>query len=101
MVVLFTLFDPRACLGRRLSGLWGRLLLKVAGTPVTVEGREHLIPGQTYIFAANHRSQFDIFVLMATIPGEFGWVAKNPFSRYPFSARPWFPWATSPSTAAT
>lgn len=83
MVVLFTLFDPRASLGRRLAGLWGRLLLKVAGTPVTVEGREHLIPGQTYIFAANHRSQFDIFVIMATLPGEFGWVAKKSLFQIP------------------
>ncbi len=83
MVVLFTLFDPRASLGRRLSRLWGTLLLKVACTTVTVEGREHLIPGQTYIFAANHRSQFDIFVIMATLPGEFGWVAKKSLFQIP------------------
>ena len=83
MVVLFTFFERRASLGRRLAGLWGRLLLKVADTPVTVEGLEHLIPGQTYVFAANHRSNFDIFVLMATIPGEFLWVAKKSLFQIP------------------
>jgi 1-acyl-sn-glycerol-3-phosphate acyltransferase len=83
MVVLFTLFDPRATLGRRLGRLWARILLKIAHIPVTVEGREHLVPGQTYVFAANHRSQFDIFVLMATLPGEFGWVAKKSLFQIP------------------
>ncbi len=83
MVVLFTLFDPRATLGRKLGRLWARLLLSIAHTPVTVEGLERLVPGQTYVFAANHRSQFDIFVLMAILPGEFGWVAKKSLFQIP------------------
>lgn len=83
MVILITLLDPRGTLGRKIGRLWAQLLLKVAQTPVTVEGLEHLVPGQTYVYAANHRSQFDIFVLMAALPGEFGWVAKKSLFRIP------------------
>ena len=83
MVILFTLLEPRATLGRRLGRLWAQLLLKITHTPVIVEGLEHLVPGQTYVYAANHRSQFDIFVLMATLPGEFGWVAKKALFQIP------------------
>ena len=83
MVILFSLLDPRATLARKVGRLWAQLLLKITHTPLTVEGLEHLIPGQTYVFAANHRSQFDIFVLMASLPGEFGWVAKKSLFQIP------------------
>jgi len=83
MVILFSLFEPRNSLGRRLGRLWATLLLKIARTPVTVTGLEHLERGCTYVFAANHRSQFDIFVLMATLPGEYGWVAKKSLFQIP------------------
>jgi 1-acyl-sn-glycerol-3-phosphate acyltransferase len=83
MVILYSLVQPSAHLARRMSGLWGRLLLKVVPTQVTVSGLEHLRPGQPYVYAANHRSQFDIFVLMAVLPGGFGWVAKKSLFEIP------------------
>ncbi len=83
MVILFTLFERRGTLGNRLGVLWAKILLKIAHVPVLVEGLEHLAPGQAYVYAANHRSQFDIFVLKAIIPGEFGWVAKKSLFQIP------------------
>ena len=62
---------------------WARSLLYFGGITVQVEGLEHLTPGQTYVFAANHRSQFDIFVLLAVLPGNFLWVAKKSLFRIP------------------
>jgi len=56
---------------------WGRNLLRIAHIPVQVEGLEHLSPGQAYVFAANHRSNFDIFALISVLPGRFVWVAKK------------------------
>jgi 1-acyl-sn-glycerol-3-phosphate acyltransferase len=56
---------------------WGRNLLRIAHIPVQVEGLEHLAPGQAYVFAANHRSNFDIFALISVLPGRFLWVAKK------------------------
>lgn len=83
IALFFTVFEPKAYWARRLSRLWARLLLGLLGIRVTVEGLEHLVPGQTYVFAANHRSQFDIFVLLAALPGEFGWVAKKSLFHIP------------------
>jgi 1-acyl-sn-glycerol-3-phosphate acyltransferase len=82
-IILFTLIEPRGTLGRKLARLWAELLLKTLHIPVTMEGLANLVPGQTYVFAANHRSQFDIFVLLAMLPGEFGWVAKKSLFQIP------------------
>src|SRR4030042_3136032 len=60
---------------------WARSLLRFGGITVQVLGLEHLTPGQTYVFAANHRSQFDIFVLFAHLPGPFLWIAKKSLFR--------------------
>lgn len=77
IALVFSFLEPEGRLGRRMGRLWSRLLFKILPVTITVEGLEHLQPGQTYVFAANHRSQFDIFVLLATLPGDFGWVAKK------------------------
>ncbi|MFZ2087881.1 MAG: lysophospholipid acyltransferase family protein [Desulfobaccales bacterium] len=83
LIILVSLLEPRATFGRKLGRLWGRLLLKIIPIPITVEGLERLVPGQTYVFAANHRSQFDIFVLIKILPGDFGWVAKKSLFQIP------------------
>lgn len=83
IIILVTLLEPRGHLGRKMARLWGALLLKLIGIPIAVEGLEHLVPGQTYVYAANHRSQFDIFVLLVTLPGDFGWVAKKSLFQIP------------------
>jgi 1-acyl-sn-glycerol-3-phosphate acyltransferase len=62
---------------------WGRTLLRVAHIPVEVKGLEHLTPGQAYVFAANHRSNFDIFILTAILPGRLMFVAKKSLFQIP------------------
>jgi 1-acyl-sn-glycerol-3-phosphate acyltransferase len=83
IIIIFTLVQPQGRLARRLARLWAKLLLDILRIPIKVEGLEHLVSGQTYVFAANHRSQFDIFVLLVTLPGEFGWVAKKSLFQIP------------------
>ncbi len=62
---------------------WGRWLLQINFIPVEVQGLEHLSPGQAYVFAANHRSDFDIFALPAILPGRLMFVAKESLFRIP------------------
>lgn len=72
--------------GPRLQFLpsWsGRMLCRVAGVEVTVRGRERLEPGKSYILAANHQSQFDIFVLQAHLGVDFRWLAKKELFKIP------------------
>ena len=83
LTIFATFLDPRGILAQGVGRWWGRLLLFLANIPVRVEGLEHLTPGKTYIFAANHRSNFDIFALFSILPGKFLWVAKKELFKIP------------------
>ncbi len=83
MVMVVSTMSPKSPLSQRLAHWWGWGLLKLARTPVQVEGLEHLVPGQAYVYAANHRSNFDIYVLLATLPGPFLFVAKKSLFKIP------------------
>ena len=62
---------------------WGRILCRLAGVRVIVEGIEHIDPQQTYIFAGNHCSQYDIFSFQGYFPHDFRWIAKRELFRIP------------------
>lgn len=83
MAFIFVILQPRGTLARKVSHLWGEWILKFLGIELRVEGLEHLVPGQSYVYAANHRSQFDIFTLLAALPLDFGWVAKKSLFNIP------------------
>lgn len=79
VAALFCIFCCRmtAAKAQRLPRLWGRIICWCAGVAVTVEGWERLDPSRTYIFAANHQSQFDIFALQGYLGFDFRWMAKK------------------------
>ncbi len=87
-VILVAPIDRDGRLVQALCRLWGRSLLRVMRVPLEVHGLEHLTPGQAYVYAANHRSDFDIFTLLAILPGRIMFVAKKSSSGFPSSARP-------------
>ncbi len=62
---------------------WGRTLCRLAGVRVQVIGMEQLDPNQTYIFAGNHCSQYDIFAFQGYFPHDFRWIAKKELFRIP------------------
>jgi 1-acyl-sn-glycerol-3-phosphate acyltransferase len=62
---------------------WGRLICILCGVSVHAEGLEKLKANQTYIFAANHQSQFDIFVLHGYLKCDFRWLAKKELFQMP------------------
>lgn len=66
---------------------WGRILCWLAGVRVRVEGMEHIDPAQTYIFAGNHCSQFDIFSFQGYFPHDFRWIAKKELFQVPLFGR--------------
>ncbi len=66
-----------------VARLWARVNLWVAGTRVHVTGVERIRRGQSYIYAANHQSWFDIFALLAAMPYPFRWLAKEELFRIP------------------
>jgi len=82
-VILMTPLDRAGKFVDAAAKWWGRRLLQVNFIPVAVQGLEHLSPGQAYVFAANHRSDFDIFALLAVLPGRLMFVAKESLFRIP------------------
>lgn len=66
-----------------MAKMWARTLLLVSGTRVKVEGLEKLDPQGSYIFAANHRSYMDTPVLLASLPGQFRFMAKEGLFKIP------------------
>ncbi len=57
--------------------IWGRIICRLIGARVRVEGLEKLEKGKTYIFAGNHASQVDIFAFQGYFPYDFRWIAKK------------------------
>jgi 1-acyl-sn-glycerol-3-phosphate acyltransferase len=77
--------------GRRLAVACGRLgarcLLFLGRVRVEVTGAENLPEGGAFVIAANHASYADIPVLMATLPGDFRFVAKKEVLGWPLVGR--------------
>lgn len=63
--------------------IWGRAICNIAGVKVDVEGLGNISGEQTYIFIANHASQFDIFSFQGYFPHDFRWVAKKELFNIP------------------
>lgn len=66
---------------------WSRDILKAAGTPVIAEGLENIPRGQPLMYACNHSSMFDIWALLATLPGSVRFVAKRELFKIPLLGR--------------
>jgi 1-acyl-sn-glycerol-3-phosphate acyltransferase len=61
----------------RLVRLWCRWILILGGCRLSVDGLEHLRGMGPAVLAANHTSYLDVVALLAAIPIEFRFVAKQ------------------------
>lgn len=59
------------------GGFWAWSIIRLCLLPVRVEGREHIQPGQSYVFMANHQGAFDIFLVYGFLHHEFKWMMKK------------------------
>jgi 1-acyl-sn-glycerol-3-phosphate acyltransferase len=60
---------------------WGNFNLRAAGVKVEVHGLERLKSEQPCVYAANHQSLFDVFVVLGKLPVQFRWLAKEELFR--------------------
>jgi acyl carrier protein len=86
VVWLLVLLVPGARRRWRIVRRAGRLLFRLTGTRLSVEGVEHLPAGGRYVVAANHASNLDPLVLAVVLPepavfAAVGGLAVNPFAR--------------------
>ena len=77
-------FDRRLRLLHGLTSFWASLYTWFNPVwPVTIEGREHIELGTTYVMISNHQSLLDILVLFRLFT-HFKWVSKIENFRVPF-----------------
>lgn len=67
---------------RRIGGAWSRLVLRLLRVDVRVSGLEH-VPAGAAVYAANHASTLDIFVVFGHLPVDFRIVYKKSLSTIP------------------
>ena len=67
---------------RRIGGAWSRILLRLLRVRVVVSGLEH-VPAGPAVYAANHASALDIFVVFGHLPVDFRIVYKRSLSLIP------------------
>ena len=65
---------------------WTRILVAAAGVDIVVHGAEHLQRREARVFAANHVSWYDVFVLATVLP-RYKFVAKAELFRIPVFGR--------------
>lgn len=63
--------------------IWSRLNLRAAGARVRYEGLENATRHQPCIYVANHQSNVDIWALLAVLPKQTRFVAKQSLFRVP------------------
>ena len=87
MAVATLFFSPlcrrRAHSIHRVANLWARIILFLSGVKARVYGLENIASDGPQIYMANHQSDFDIFIILTYIPGQFRWIAKKELYRIP------------------
>lgn len=78
------IYSPGGRMAHFCMRAWSTSILFVCRIRVRTEGIGNIDPGRVQIFASNHSSHFDIFILNSVIPVKFGWVAKAVLFKIPF-----------------
>ncbi len=81
--LLISFFDKTGVVQNRVARAWARMLLRVSGVRVTVEGLEQIDEKKSYVFVSNHLSYMDTPVVLAHIPAQFRFLAKRGLFQIP------------------
>jgi 1-acyl-sn-glycerol-3-phosphate acyltransferase len=84
VAIFLSLFDSSGNIPHLVARLWGKIQLRITGTPVRIQGLENIDSQGSYILVSNHQSTFDIFALLGYLPVQFRWTAKAELFRIPF-----------------
>jgi 1-acyl-sn-glycerol-3-phosphate acyltransferase len=82
--VLGSVFDGTGHWQHGCARHWARFILRISKARVTVNGLENVPLDRPCLFASTHQSFFDIWVLLAHLPIQFRFAAKESLFRVPF-----------------
>jgi len=84
LAIVAGLIDKSGNRAHKVSSLWCRLLCKLNGVKVEIDGHENILTDRPQIFVSNHQGYFDIFALSGYLPVQIRWVAKSSLFKIPF-----------------
>ena len=64
--------------------IWSKFMCILAWCKVSVKGKENIHKGQSYVFASNHTSIYDVFLIYGYIGVPFKWIMKKEIATWPF-----------------
>ncbi len=67
----------------KLARWWAKVILFAMGFKVKVTGNQLIEKGKSYMFAANHTSMIDVFVMLAVVKNPFVFVGKQELVKLP------------------
>src|SRR5438128_264698 len=76
--------SPWRCSECALSCAWARMLLRISGVKVRIQGLERLDLNACYVFFGNHVSLMDTPVVLGSIPVRFLFMANRKYFKIPF-----------------
>ena len=79
-----TVFWKNAEFVHKVQQFWSRSFFWLMFLPVSVDRQEHNVPGQSYVFVANHQSMFDVWLVYGWLPVIFKWLMKAELRKVPF-----------------
>ena len=82
--LMVSLLDVTGARQMRVARAWARMLLRLSGVQVDVHGLRKIDPGAGYVVVANHASYMDTPVVLAHIPVQFRFLAKQRLFSIPF-----------------
>lgn len=77
--------DFKICDGRLNE--WSKTLLDQARITLQISGREHVVPGTSYVVMSNHQSHYDIPVMFQALGLRVRMIAKTELFRIPVMGR--------------
>lgn len=80
--VAFAFITPDENVIHKVANIWAKMLLILTNIKVEIIGAENILKG-SQIFMANHQSDFDIFIVLAHLPGQFRWIVKKELFNIP------------------
>ena len=82
--LIASFFDNTGNRQHEMARFWSKILLAIAFVRVETEGMEKLDPGSSYVLVSNHSSYYDTPVILANIPLQFRFFAKQELFQIPF-----------------
>jgi 1-acyl-sn-glycerol-3-phosphate acyltransferase len=82
--LIVSFFDSTGDTQHKIAEAWSRALLWIGGVRVRVTGLDKIQRNGSYVFASNHLSYSDTPTVLANIPCQFRFMAKEGLFKIPF-----------------